>query len=103
MIIHDFRCNECGAAEEHYVKSDVATETCSECGGTSSRVILQAAKPHWSSLAQGRSASPEAIDKFEKMHKQQKAKEDKSYAEHGDYGPAPGASGRQTHYNNQAL
>lgn len=93
MIIHDFRCNDCGQAEEHFVKSDVVTETCSECGGESRRVILQAAKPHWLSLAQGDSASPEAIDKFERMHKQQKEKEDKTYADHGDYGTAPGGDG----------
>ena len=66
---------------------------CGACGGVSHRVILRAAKPYWSRLAMGDSASPEAIDRFERMHKQQKAKEDKTYAEHGDYGPAPGGSG----------
>jgi len=49
----------------------------------------------------GESASPEAIARFDTMHKKQKAKEEKTYADHGDYGPAPGASGRSQHYNNQ--
>jgi hypothetical protein len=93
MIIHDYRCEECNQVEEHYVSQEDQLWICDECGGVSHRVILQAAKPHWLSLAQGDSASPEAINKFEKMHKNQKAKEDKSYAEHGDYGTAPGSSG----------
>jgi hypothetical protein len=32
-----------------------------------------------------------AIDKFERMHKEQRAKEEKSLLTHGDYGPRPGA------------
>ena len=103
MILHDFRCEDCGSVQEHYCHSDDRLAVCDACHGVSHRVILQAAKPHWSSLAQGDSASPEAISRFERMHKKQKAKEDKTYAEHGDYGNAPGASGRSQHYNNQQL
>lgn len=39
----------------------------------------------------GEGASPEAIKKFEKMRREQRAKEEKSQREHGDYGPSPGA------------
>jgi len=101
MILHDFRCEECGSVEEHYCRVEDRMSICSECHGVSHRVILQTAKPHWSSLAMGESASPEAIARFDTMHKKQKAKEEKTYADHGDYGPAPGASGRSQHYNNQ--
>lgn len=90
MILHDFECQSCGVVTEHLVSSSVYEIDCIYCLGTTKRVILQAAKPHWSSLAMGDSASPEAIDRFERLHKQQKAKEEKTYAEHGDYGPASG-------------
>jgi|TARA_S200002703_G_C3703566_1_gene216099 hypothetical protein len=103
MILHDFRCEECGTVEEHMCSADDIMSVCDTCGAVSHRVFKQLAKPHWLALAQGASASPEAIDRFERMHKQQKAKEDKTYAEHGDYGNAPGASGRSQHYNDQSL
>lgn len=91
MIIHDFRCRRCAHVEEHFVKSDVECMPCTQCLGTAERVILKAPAPDWLSLAQGDSASPEAIDKFDRMHRQQKAKEEKTKSEHGDYGPRPGA------------
>jgi hypothetical protein len=91
MILHDFRCEACGLVSEHLIESNVTVIQCSECHGNATRVFKQLAKPHWLALAQGDSASPEAIDRFERMHKQQKAKEDKSWDEHGDYGPRPGA------------
>jgi hypothetical protein len=103
MILHDFRCTECSEVEEHYCRAGEQASVCDACGGVSQKILRSLAKPHWSSLAQGDSASPEAISRFERMHKQQKAKEDKSYAEHGDYGAAPGASGHQRHYNDQSL
>jgi hypothetical protein len=93
MILHDYRCEECNGVEEHFVQRDKLLDICNECGGVSHRVILTAAKPAWLRLAQGDSASPEAINRFERMHKKQKAKEDRAYAEHGDYGTAPGSSG----------
>ncbi len=99
MILHDFRCEDCGSVEEHMCKAGDDLSICDACGGVSHKVILTTAKPHWSSLAMGNNASPEAVDKFEKMHKQQKAKEEKTFKEHGDYGNAPGASGRSQDYN----
>lgn len=93
MILHDFRCEDCGLETEHLIPREQKIEVCPDCNGISHRVILVAAKPDWAGLAQGENASPEAISRFERVHKQQKAKEDKSYAEHGDYGPAPGGAG----------
>ena len=90
MILHDFRCRDCDLVREHFVGRGVETYPC-ECGGIADRVILQAPKPDWLGLAQGDSASPEAIDKFDKMHRKQAAKESKALEEHGDYGPRPGA------------
>lgn len=42
-------------------------------------------------MGAGKYASPESIDYFEKVHKQQKAIEERYEREHGDYGPRPGA------------
>lgn len=39
----------------------------------------------------GSNPSPEAIKKFDKMRRDQKDKETKTMAEHGDYGKAPGS------------
>ncbi len=94
MILHDFRCDSCGHVEEHFVPKETVLVPCTECGvGLSYRVILSAAKLHWAALAQGKYAGTTAIDRFERVHAQQKAKEEKSWKEHGDYGPAPGGAG----------
>jgi len=91
MPLHDYECTKCGNVHEHFVYGSVENLECIDCGGLAKRVYLVAAKPHWAALAQGDSASPEAIARFDRVHRQQKAKEDKSFAEHGDYGPRPGA------------
>ena len=90
MPLYDYRCPE-GHIHEHLVPSDVRTVKCDTCGEEAPRVYLTLAKPHWSALAQGDSASPEAISHFERAHKQQAAKEQKSLDNHDDYGPRPGA------------
>jgi hypothetical protein len=41
----------------------------------------------------GDTASPEAINRFERSRKQQRDKEEKSLRENGDYGAAPGSDG----------
>jgi hypothetical protein len=42
-------------------------------------------------MALSASASPESIEKFDKAHRQQKAKEQKSMDNNGDYGRSPGS------------
>lgn len=91
MILKDFRCEDCGFVEEHLCEASDLISVCSDCSGVSHRVFLELAKPHWAALAQGDSASPEAISHFERAHKKQAVKESKALKEHGDYGPAPGA------------
>lgn len=87
MPLHDFRCNSCDAVAEHFVSGDTRTVECPVCGSDATLIFLTCAKPLWMSLAMGENASPEAIDKFEKMHKQKADKELKTKQEHGDYGP----------------
>jgi putative FmdB family regulatory protein len=91
MILHDYRCTECGLTEERFVKADEHIVACNKCQGAAKRITLKAPNPDWAGLAMGESASPEAINRFERTHKQRKDKEEKTYRTHGDYGPAAGA------------
>lgn len=90
MPLYDFRCPQ-GHVTEALEKFETRTRPCLICDATAERVLLVAPKLDYGSMAQGESAGTTAIDKFERMHKQQRAKEEKSFAEHGDYGPRPGA------------
>lgn len=99
MPLYDYRCQTCGAIEEHFAPSGLKELPCGECGENAIRVYLTLAKPHWLALAQGDSASPEAIDKFDRMHKQQAAKEKRSFERNGDYGPRPGSDGGSRPYS----
>jgi hypothetical protein len=38
-------------------------------------------------MAQGHNAGPEFVDRFEKIHRKEKARQEKTLREHGDYGP----------------
>lgn len=92
MPIHDFRCAN-GHITEQLVKSDVTRIQCPVCatGTLANRVFLTAPRVDWLALGASRHASPEAVERWDRMHKEQKAKEEKSFEEHGDYGPRPGA------------
>lgn len=93
MPTYDYTCPACGHQEEIFVKkvSERGEQDCGECRERTNQVIRHAPQPHWTSLAMGSTASPEAIKKFDKMRREQKAKETKSMQEHGDYGKAPGS------------
>lgn len=93
MIIHDYRCEECGELQERYCKAEEKELNCVHCGGVANRVILKAPQPDWAGLAMGNNASPEAISRFERSHRQRKEKEAKHMRDNGDYGPAPGSDG----------
>lgn len=90
MPIYDFKCDSCETITEELVKSSVRTIKCVNCGGKASRQ-LSAPRVNWLEMGAQPDASPEARIKFDRMHRQQKAKEEKSYELHGDYGPAAGA------------
>ena len=91
MPLYDYRCSACSNVEERAATPEERELSCSNCDATAVRIWLTAPKPDWLSLAQGEGASPEAIDKFDRMHRQQRDKEERSFDEHGDYGPEPGA------------
>lgn len=90
MPTYEYRC-ECGLNFERWCNVSERHDQQCECGRTATQVIRTAPQPHWTSLAMGSSASPEAIAKFDKMHREKRAKEDATYREHGDYGKTPGS------------
>ena len=93
MPTYNYTCPSCGHQEDIFVMkvSLRGEQACGECGERTNQVVRTAPQPHWTSLAMGEGASPEAIKKFEKMRREQRSKEEKTKREHGDYGKAPGA------------
>lgn len=89
-VVYDFRCPS-GHVTEELVPVGTREIECPICGEPARYVILSPAKLDWAGMAQGPNAGPEFIDRFERAHRAQKDKEERSLAEHGDYGPRPGA------------
>lgn len=85
MPLFDYRCTECNSVQEHW-SSNTTDVLCDDCQGVMYKIFLVPSKPHWRELAQGKYADVGAIDRFERVHKEQAAKEYKSLREHGDYG-----------------
>lgn len=91
MPTYNFVCKNEHSYEAFCKMSERQDQKCPECGSTGKQVILTPPVPHWTSLAMGEGASPEAIRKFDKMRREQKDKETKTMQEHGDYGKSPGS------------
>lgn len=92
MPTYEYTCPACGYQQDAFCSvSERKNQTCEECGNITNQVVRTPAQPHWSSLAMGSSASPEAIRRFDKMHREQADKEAKMKKEHGDFGKAPGS------------
>ena len=84
MPTFDYTCPTCGHKFERFCKcSERKDQDCAECGSTATQVIRHAPQPHWTSLAMGEGASPEAINHFDRMRREKRAKEDKAIREHG--------------------
>lgn len=90
-IFHDYRCNE-RHVSEHYLKRGVLSVQCPVCKKPAHRVFLQPPKLDWAGMAQGESAGPEFIDRFEKIHNKETERQKKCLEEHGDYGPGYSSS-----------
>jgi putative FmdB family regulatory protein len=91
MILFDFKCSECDHTFEELVKSATRQIPCPLCEGTAYRVLLRPPRIDWLSMGAQRNASPEAIDRWERLHREQAIIEQKAEQDHGDYGPRPGA------------
>lgn len=88
MPLHDFRCTECNHVHEALVNWKVKRRDCPKCGNEAHRVFLKLAQINYLEMGVQKHVSPEIIDRWDKMHRDQKAKEEKSLKEHGDYGPS---------------
>lgn len=90
LILFDFRCTKCHTISEHMVKPGEYWAACPECGGNAQRILSPVKINHYE-MALSPSASPESIKKFDRLHQSQKAKEEKVYRNHGDYGKPAGS------------
>ena len=93
MPIKEFKCSE-GHYSEAMVKHDVKDHICPECGNPSKQVFRTPPRIDWLRMGAQENVSPEFIDKFDKMHRKQKAKEEAFEKEHGEgeyYNRAPGS------------
>jgi len=86
MPIHDFRC-PAGHVHDALVKFDETSRECPECGNLAERVFLTGPRLNYLAMGTQENVSPEFQARFDKLHRDQKAKEEKSLKEHGDYGP----------------
>lgn len=90
--IYEFRCTSCGAVTESLQDESLREIECPRCNdAVAIRAIVTPPRVDRLGMGAGKYASPESIDYFEKVHKQQKAIEERYEREHGDYGPRPGA------------
>lgn len=89
LILFDFECAKHGRFED-LAKPDVRQVPCPKCGRDAQRQISPVRIDRLR-IATTAGASPESIAYFDRVHRQQKAIEDRKYDEHGDYGHRPGA------------
>ncbi len=76
-MLYDFRCNECEHAHEATVKMGTTTHDCPQCGATSHQIHLKPPSIDWGAMGAQKNAGPEFIDRFERVHKEEAAREKK--------------------------
>jgi putative FmdB family regulatory protein len=89
LILFDFLCAEHGLFEE-LVKPEIHQAPCPKCGSSAQRQI-SAVRIDKTGMALQDGATPTSIDHFERVHRERRRIEEKTYREHGDYGPSAGA------------
>lgn len=90
LMIFDFKCTKCDRISEDLVNPGTYWTQCPHCLANAQR-ILSPVRIDKTRLALTNGASPESISHFDRIHRQRKAIEEKTMAEHGDYGPMPGS------------
>jgi len=90
LMYFDFICRACGSAFEDMIKPDERTAPCPRCGELGDRQVSPV-RIDRTAIALTVGASPESIDHFTRIHEQRKKIEEKTFANHGDYGKAPGS------------
>lgn len=87
----DFEC-ACGAKFEDLLDPACRTTECPRCGAAAERVISPVHIDQLRMAATGDGYGT-ANDYFAKVHRERKAVEERTFADHGDYGAAAGAAG----------
>lgn len=90
LLMFDFRCKTCKHEFEELVKSDIFRIQCPKCSETALRII-SCPRIDKTAMALQEGATETSLRHFERTHLQQKAKEEKCYRDHGDYGKSPGS------------
>jgi putative FmdB family regulatory protein len=90
LLLFDFRCKSCDAVFEDLAKSDVFQMPCPKCGQSANRII-SCPRIDKTAMALQEGATETSIKHFDRLHQSQRAKEEKSFREHGDYGKSPGS------------
>lgn len=91
LLMFDFECTLHGLFED-LVKSDIRQIPCPQCGAPAQRTISPV-RIDRTAMALQESATPTAIDHFDRIHRERKAIEERSYRDHGDYGNHAGSAG----------
>lgn len=86
--LYDYEC-PCGHVFEDLTNGEPLVY-CFDHGTYADR-LFPAPRIDRSRIALSASASPESIAHFDRVHRQRKAIEEKSMADHGDYGKAAGS------------
>jgi putative FmdB family regulatory protein len=89
-MLFDFQCQNCNLLFEELVKSSKKKAPCPKCQATAIRQI-STPRIDRSAIALTKGASPESIAHFDRIHRERKAIEERTHAEHGDYGKSAGA------------
>ncbi len=79
FMYFDFRCESCGNVAEAFVKPDVKTMSCPNCGGSTKRMISSPTI----ALSGTDPAFTTAYDKWERVQKNKRKIDSKHYADHG--------------------
>lgn len=90
LATFSFKCSS-GHYTDAFVKRGTETRPCDTCDEVATKCIRHAPKLDWLGMAQGEAAGPEFVDRWDKMHKDRKAHEERAETEHGDYGPMAGS------------
>ena len=78
MPIKEFTCNDCEHEHTELVGIEARSAPCPECGGNSRQVFRTPPKIDWGAMGVQSNVSPEFIDRFERVHKDQAEKEKKA-------------------------
>lgn len=84
MPTFEFKCPDCEQYFDQFCKIAERSEVVHHgCVSMAKQVIRTNASLDWTRLAMGGGASPEAVNRFDRVHREQTAKEEKAIREHG--------------------